>query len=328
MKALVTGGAGFTGRHLVERLIEDGHAVVALDRPGPMLDEIKTCGAEPAACDLRAPDTFGPSFDGVEVVFHVAALASPWGKRADFWNINVGGTENVIRAARRAGVRRLVMVSSTAAVFDGYTHHRRIDETFDYPHTFLSPYSESKSVSERMLLAANSKDLETVAVRPHLIWGPRDQTFLGRLRQYVAGPVMHIGGGLTETDTTYVGNLVDALILAADAPAAPGNAYFITNDEPLLYRDFLNRFLVLLGGQAATRSLPTPIAYAFGAACEAVWSALRLKSEPMLSRYKIAELAYTHTYRLDKARRDLGYSPRVNNAEGFRRLEAWLQGNN
>lgn len=325
MKTLVTGGAGFTGRHLVERLRADGHEVCALDRPGAMLEETRECGATTAGCDLRHPETFGSCFDGVEVVFHVAALASPWGRREDFWAINIEGTENVLRAARRAGARRLVMVSSTAAVFDGWTHHRRIDETFPYPRRFLSPYSESKSISERIVLAANSKDLETVAVRPHLIWGPRDQTFLGRLKQYVGGPIFHIGGGLTETDTTWVENLVDALVLAADAPAAPGNAYFVTNDQPLLYRDFLDRYLQILNSEPAKGSIPTGVAYAFGTACELVWKGLRLKSEPMLSRYKIAELAYTHTYRLDKAKRDLGYCPRVNNEEGFKRLASWLQ---
>lgn len=326
MKAVVTGGAGFTGRHLVDRLLKDGHDVCALDLPCPELEKLSFTGVKTFACDLSEGGSLSDCFNGKDVVFHVAALASPWGKREKFWAVNVHGTDNVIEACRKAGVKRLVAVSSTSAVFDGYTHHVKADETLPYPRKFLSPYSESKSVGEQHVLEANGRGLETVAIRPHVIWGPRDRTFLGRLVTHAkSGPIMHVGGGLTETDTTYVENLVDALILAAESDKAPGNAYFITNGEPILYRDLINRLLEIMGLPRPRGSIPSRLAYAFGAICEGIWNMFRIKTEPVLTRYKVAELAYTHTYTIDKARRDLNYSPRVSTEEGFTRLAAWVK---
>jgi nucleoside-diphosphate-sugar epimerase len=326
MEAVVTGGAGFTGRHLVERLLNDGHKVCAIDLDSPNLEDLRSQGSEVLCCDLCLGHDLARHFYGKEVVFHVAALASPWGKRERFFSVNVKGTDNVIDACRKAGVRRLVAVSSTSAVFDGYTHHVNIDESFPYPKKFLSPYSETKSLAEQHVLAANGSCLETVVIRPHVIWGPRDRTFLARLCMHArSGPIMHIGGGLTRTDTTYVENLVDALLLGAESERAPGNAYFITNGESILYRDLINRLLDIMGLPRPRGSIPSRLAFAFGAICEGIWNMFSIKREPVLTRYKVAELAYTHTYNIDKARRDLGYKPRVSTEEGFSRLAAWVR---
>lgn len=326
MKALVTGGAGFTGRHLVERLVSDGNTVVTLDLPGPALDSVAECGAETSGCDLCSGAGLDECMEGVDVVFHVAAFASPWGSHEKFWSVNVNGTENVIKAAKKAGVSRMVHVSSTSAVFDGYTHHDKIDETFPYPTRFLSPYSSSKCVSERMVLAANCPSFETAAVRPHLIWGPRDQTFLKRVIEHAKnGPIFHIGGGKTMTDNTYVDNLVEGMVLAAKSDKAPGNAYFITNGEPMSYGDFIDRVLEIFELPPAKGSIPAPLANAAGSVIDVIWPLFKIQREPLLSRYKLAELLYTHTYSIDKANRDLGYDPPVNNEEGFKRLEAWAR---
>lgn len=139
MKVSVTGAAGFVGKHLVERLVKDGHEVVATDHPRCSLEDLKALGARVFPVDLCGPDGLAECFRGAEVVFHVAAFASPWGKREKFWAINVGGTDYVIRACRQAGVRRLVAVSSTSAVFDGYTHHVRADESLPYPRNSSAP---------------------------------------------------------------------------------------------------------------------------------------------------------------------------------------------
>ncbi|OGP57306.1 MAG: hypothetical protein A2V67_01280 [Deltaproteobacteria bacterium RBG_13_61_14] len=326
MKVGVTGAAGFVGKHLVERLIKDGHEVAVTDHPRCCFDDFKALGARAFPVDLCERAGLEECFRGAEVVFHVAAFASPWGRREKFWAVNVRGTENVIQACRLAGVRRLVAVSSTAAVFDGYTHHVQADESLPYPTKFLSPYGETKSVAEQRVLAANGPDLETVALRPHLIWGPRDRTFLARLLMHArSGPIYHVGGGATETDTTYVDNLVDGLLLAAQSERAPGRAYFITNGEPVRYGEFISRFLDILEMPQPRGSIPTSLAYGVGAVFEAVWKVFGLKQEPMLTRYKVAELACTHTYKIDRARQDLGYHPRVSNEEGFARLAAWVQ---
>lgn len=326
MKTAVTGAAGFVGRHLVERLIREGHEVAATDHPSCSLEELQAVGAKTFPVDICRPEGLKECFQGAEVVFHVAAFASPWGRREKFWAVNVTGTENVIRACRHAGVGRLVAVSSTAAVFDGYTPHIQADESLPYPKKFLSAYGETKCVAEQRVLAANGPDLKTTAIRPHVIWGPRDRTFLGRLLQHArSGPIYHIAGGRTETDTTYVENLVDALMLAAHSERAPGRVYFITNGEPLRYGDFINRFLDLLELPRPRGSIPTAVAYGVGAVCEAVWKIFRFQHEPVLTRYKVAELAHTHTYQIDRARAELGYRPRVSTEEGFVRLAAWVR---
>jgi nucleoside-diphosphate-sugar epimerase len=323
MKALVTGGAGFAGRHLVERLTKDGHEVVAADLTGRSLDELCAAGADGRACDL-CRDDLSAVMSGVDVIFHVAAFAAPWGAAQKFWDVNVCGAENVIKAARRAGVRRMVMVSSTSAVFDGKTPHNMADESTPYPSRFMSPYSLTKAVSERIVLAANSPDLETVVVRPHLIWGPRDKTFLMRLLKFARrGPVLLIGKGRTITDTTYVENLVEGMLLAATSEKAPGNAYFITNGEPVSYGYFINRYLEIFGHHPSRGSIPTPLAYLMGRAFDGIWSALKLQNEPPLSRYALAELTVTHTYNIEKARSELGYVPPVSNEEGFKKVAEW-----
>ncbi len=326
MKALVTGGAGFVGRHLIERLLDDGHEVSTIDLPSPVLDEISKQGVQTHSCDLAQAEQLDPCFVGCDVVYHIAAFASPWGPRDKFFAVNVNGTKNVINAARKAGVRRMVQVSSTSAVFDGYTPHEMVDETLEYPIKFLSPYSESKSLAEQFTLMANCKEFQTVSIRPHLIWGPRDQTFLARVIMHAKkGPIFHLAGGKTMTDVTYVTNLVDALVLASTSDKAPGNAYFITNGQPISYGDFIDRILEIFKLPATKGSIPGMPAHYFGAVTEGVWEVLGLKREPLLTRYKVAELIRTHTYKLDKARRDLDYEPRVDNEQGFRELEKWAE---
>jgi len=325
MKSLVTGAAGFVGGHLVDRLIAEGHEVIALDLPTPRLDAVAESGAETFGCDLCSADGLDDCFEGVDAVFHVAAFASPWGPHEKFWAINVDGTENVINASKRAGVSRMVHVSSTSAVFDGFTPHVMADETLPYPKKFLSPYSSSKCVSERLVLAANSKEFETTVVRPHLIWGPRDATFLARFLPHARkGRILYIGGGKTLTDTTYVANLVEGMMLAAHSAKAPGNAYFITNGEQVRYGDFMDRFLDLFKLPPSKGSIPTPVARAAAFAIEGVWKTLNLKSEPVLARYSLAELIREHTYSIDKANRDLGYEPLVSTDEGYGRMESWI----
>jgi len=323
MKALVTGGAGFVGRHLAERLVKEGNEVVVVDLPNGCLDGLdNTCG-ETRGCDLCDFESFGDAFSGVDVVFHIAAFASPWGAHEKFWAVNVNGTENVIRACKEAGVKRLVAVSSTSAVFDGKSHHNFIDETAPYPTKFLSPYSSSKSVSERLVLAANCSELETTVVRPHLIWGPRDQTFLTRFLEHTTKRSIPYIGKNTLTDTTYVDNLVEGLVLASTSDKSPGNVYFITNGEQVKYGDFMDKFLEMFECPPAKGNIPTPVAKVMAYFFEGTWLLFKFKSEPLLARYKLAELIYNHTYKIDKAKRDLGYEPIVSNEEGYKRVREW-----
>ena len=325
MRALVTGGAGFLGRWLSERLLAEGHEVRALDLPSPGLEDLRRQGVETVAGDVRDADAVKRAVEGAEVVFHAAALAAPVGKRSEFWAINVTGTEIVIAACQGAGVRRLVQVSSPSAVFDG-SDHIMADESLPYPKHFLSLYCETKAASEQRALAANGPELETVAIRPHAMWGPRDRHLLPRIiRRARAGRLFQIGNGRNLVSPLYVENAVDGLLLAGRAPAAAGKVYFLTDAEPVVLWEFVRRVLRELKLPGPRGAVPYPVAYWLGALAEAAWALFPGRGEPVLTRYSAAEVARTHTYSIERARRELGYEPRVSGEEGLRRVLSWFE---
>ena len=326
MRAIVSGGAGFLGRHLVERLMKDGHDVRILDLPSAhALDDLHKSGVEVIRGDMRDAELVDKACKDMDVVFHVAALASPWGPRELFWSINVTGTDNFINACRKAGVRRLVHVSSPSAVFDG-SDHVLADESLPYPTRFYNYYCETKAVSEQHALAANGPELETVVIRPHVIWGPRDQHLLPRIiSRAKAGRLFEVGDGKNRISTLYVENAVDALLLAYASQNATGKAYFITNDQPVLLWDFLKRILDGLGLPGPRGRLPYPVAYSIAASYEAVWKIFRLQGEPLITRYTVAELAKNHSYSIERAKKDLGYKPRISVEEGLSKVFTWVK---
>jgi len=231
----------------------------------------------------------------------------------------------VINACKKAGTKRLVHVSSPSAVFDG-RDHILADESLPYPERFFSYYCETKAVSEQRALAVNGPDLETVAIRPHVIWGPRDRNLLPRLiSRAKAGRLLQVGDGKNQVSTLYVKNGVDALVLAAESKNAPGKVYFITNDQPVVIWDFIRRVIKDLGLPGPRGKLPYPAAYAMAAAYEAAWKVFRLSGEPVITRYTAAELAKNHTYSIERAKKDLGYKPRVSVEEGLSRVLAWFE---
>ncbi len=327
MQALVTGGAGFLGRHLIERLLEQGHTVKTIDLPGPVLEELQDLGVDATSGDIRDADLIERLCRGMDIVFHPAALAAAWGSRELFWSINVTGTGNVISACKKAGVKRLVHVSSPSSVFDG-TDHVMADESLPYPTRFISLYCETKAVSEQHALAASGPDLEIVAIRPHAMWGPGDRHLLPRvISRAKAGRLFQIGAGKNVISTLFIDNAVDALLLAAESEQAVGKVYFITNDQPVNLWDFVRQVLLRLDLPGPRGTIPFPVAYAIGAAYEAGWTVLRRKDEPMLTRYAVAELAKNHSYSIERAKADLGYKPRVSVEQGLERTIKWLTEN-
>jgi len=325
MKAMVTGGAGFLGSHLVERLKKDGHFVRAVDLPGADFSGLQKQGVEIISGDLRDAGLVDRACAGMELVFHVAALASPWAPRELFWSINVTATDNVISACKMNRVRRLVHVSSPSAVFDGKEHFMA-DESLPYPKKFLSHYSETKAVSEQHVLAANGPDLETVVIRPHAIWGPGDRHLLPRvIARAKAGKMFQVGDGENLVSNLYVENAVDALLLAAGAKAAAGKAYFITDAEPVKIWELVRRILSELGVPGPRGVIPFWAAYSLAAVQELVWKLFQLEGEPNITRYTVSELAKNHTYSIEAAKKDLGYVPRVSAQEGLAKTLAWLR---
>jgi nucleoside-diphosphate-sugar epimerase len=324
---LVTGGGGFLGRGLVRGLLAQGHRVRSFARGA--YPDLEALGVEVVRGDLVDAAAVRRACAGCEVVFHNAARAAVWGRYDAFAGPNVAGTRNVLDACRAEGVARLVFTSTASVVF-GREDIRGGDESLPYPRRQASPYAATKAEAERLVLAADGPALRTVALRPHLIWGPGDTQIVPRIiAQARAGKVVRVGDGTNVVDTTYIDNAVDAHLRAARAllgeRRAAGRAFFISNGEPANLWRLIDRILAEAGLPPVRRSLPAPLAVALGAVVGAVHERLHRPGEPRLTRFLAEELSTSHWFDIGAARRDLGYAPAVSLEEGLRRLGVWLR---
>ncbi|SNB46806.1 NAD-dependent epimerase/dehydratase family protein [Geobacter sp. DSM 9736] len=328
MRALVTGGGGFLGKSLVCLLLERGWQVRSFSRNA--YESLRALGVEQATGDLADASAVERAAEGCDLVFHVAAKAGVWGAYEEYYAANVTGTENVLAACRRHGIRRLVHTSSPSIVFDG-TDMEGVDERVPYPRHYEAAYPETKAMAERLVLGANSAELATVALRPHLIWGPEDNHIVPRiLARGRAGKLRRIGTRPCLVDSVYIDNAAAAHVQAAErlAPgsAVAGKAYFITNGEPIPLWDLVNKILAADNLPPVTRTIPPAAAYAAGFLIENVFRLLRLPGEPPMTRFVARELSTAHWFDISAARHDFGYHPAVTIEEGIRRLAAWLAG--
>ena len=321
---LVTGGGGFLGRYIVEQLVARGDVVRSFSRS--RYDELDVLGVEQIAGDVRDPVAVGKACSGVEVVFHTAALAGIWGPWKTYYEINTLGTRHVIRACREQGVSRLVYSSSPSVTFDGQPQCG-VNESVPYPTTWMCHYPHTKALAEQEVLAADAPgQLRTCALRPHLIWGPRDQHIIPRLLDRArSGKLRIVGDGTNLVDTVYVENAAEAHLLADialrnEGSPVGGAVYFISQGEPVNCWDWLNEVLRLFGVPEVRRSISFGTASRLGAALEAVYRACGVVSEPRMTRFLAAQLAKSHYFDISRARRDLGYEPSISIAEGMRRL--------
>jgi 2-alkyl-3-oxoalkanoate reductase len=326
MRSLVTGGGGFLGRRIVELLLEQGHEVRFLARGH--YPEVEALGATGFRADLTDKTSLEEALEGCEQVFHVAARAGYWGPKEAFFSVNLDGTLHLMEAMRAAGCSRLVYTSTPSVV--GYGHDVHGAAEVPYPSTWESHYGASKAAAERAVLAANGPELATVALRPHLIVGPRDPNLLPRVVQRArTGQLRIVGDGKNKVDITYIDNAAWAHLDAAQAlldhtaPCA-GRAYFISNDEPVLLWEWVNDFLPAVGAPRVERSVPLGLASMVGAAFELAYRVLPLSGEPRMTRFVAAALARSHWYDMTPAKRDFGYTVRVPLVEGTAATVAWF----
>ena len=330
---LVTGGTGFLGRRIVERLLAAGRSVTVLGRsPAP---DLEARGVRFVRASLDDAAAVQAACAGVGTIFHVAAKVGVWGRYEDFFRTNVLGTRALLEGARRHGVKRFVHTSTPSVVYNG-RDLAGADESLPLTTECPSPYPLTKAIAEREVLAANSDTLRTVALRPHLIWGVGDPHLVPRvLARARAGRLRIVGDGKNRVDMVHVENAVDAHLLAEAALSqsnligyfAPpaGRAYFITNDEPVVLWEWINGLLAALGERPVSRHVPLRVATMLGATCEVVWRGLRLGGEPPMTRFVAAELAKHHWFNIAAAKRDLGYAPRISMAQGTAELVAALK---
>lgn len=326
MRVLVTGATSLIGRHVVARLVERGDRVACLQRrpsgePWPDgVDEITGDVADRWAVDA--------AIDGCDGVIHLAARVGVVGSRHDFETVNVGGTLNVLDAARTSGVTKVVHVSSPSVAHDGHPIvGGRADRAISAHGRAW--YPATKAIAERAALAASTRGLGVVAIRPHLVWGPGDTQLVGRIvERAMSGRLALVGGGTALVDTTYVDNAADALVAALDAvgPDArcAGSAYVIANGEPRPIRDLVLGICRAAGVDASPRTVPLRLARPVGSVIERAWTVSRRGDEPPLTRFLADQLGTAHWFDPRPATADLGWLPAVTIDDGLTHLADWF----
>jgi nucleoside-diphosphate-sugar epimerase len=324
MKALVTGGGGFLGRVIVEKLLKRGTYVRVLGRRKyPFLEEQ---GVEIVTGDIRNFEAVETAVKDMDTVFHVASMTGIWGKWKDFFETNVTGTENILKTSKKNGVSRLVYTSTPSVIYGGEENFENVDETIPYPKKYNCYYPATKAIAEKMVLAENGKDgLLTVSLRPHLIWGPRDTNLIPRLIERAkSGRLIRVGDGKNLVDIIYVDNATHAHLLAVDrleegSPVC-GQAYFISQGEPVVLWDWIDNVIKRKKQKQEKKTISYRTAYLLGQLFEGIYTMFHIASEPVMTRFLASQLAKYHFFNIEKAKKELGYSPVVSHKEGLEQM--------
>lgn len=325
MNVLVTGGNGFIGANLVRRLLEEGHRVRCLVHRGS--DLLEGLDIETVTGSLALPAALAAAVQDVEVVYHLAGSgkAAEWGTRDWFFQVNTTGTGNLLRAAVEAGVRRLVHTSSLA-VHD-FSGHVDADENTPVGIR-LTAYGASKAAAERLVRTAGRENgMETVIIRPGVVvFGPHDTTaFVHMAPMLERGTWTHVAGGRPLLCYSYVDNLADGLLLAGTHPAAPGQTFVLTDDLRLRWRELIDAVIEAFGARPRTLSFPVPVARTLGIALDRAFRLARSKKPPPITDYRTALVSRDFHFGCARAKRLLGYRPRVPFEEGLQRTVAWYR---
>ncbi|HWM55580.1 MAG TPA: NAD-dependent epimerase/dehydratase family protein [Solirubrobacterales bacterium] len=319
--AFVTGGSGFIGSKLVERLVGEGRSVRALARSSDAAERVATLGAEPVRGDLGDRASLAAGAAGAEVTFHLAAHLGEWGPWEEFERGNVEGTRNTLAACEEAGVSRFVHCGTEAALMAGEPLVG-VDETAPLRPDSRAPYPATKARAEQAVREAARDGFETVVLRPRFVWGKGDTTLLPEMVATVeSGRFAWVGGGRNVTETTHVDNVVEGLILAA-RKGRSSEAYFVTDGKPVVFREFVTALLQTQGVEPPGRSLPGWTAAPMARVCEAAWKALPLPGDPPMTTFRSWLLTQECTIDTSKARAELGYEPVVSHEQGLAELAA------
>lgn len=320
MKILVTGGGGFLGSEICKQLLDKGHKVVSASRSHyPHLEEINV--------EQRRVDLSQGSIDlsDIDAVVHTAAKAGVWGSYEEFYKNNFLSTQNIVEAAKSAGIKKFVYTSSPSVVF-GKDDIENANESIEYPSKFYTAYSETKAMAEKLVLQNNSEEFKTIAIRPHLIWGEGDPHLVPRLvSKAKEGKLKVVGYGENLVDVIHVKNAAHAHVLALEAldkkDFSAGKAYFVGQERPVVLWDFINQILHHAGLDPIDQYVGFRTAYIVGAILEMSFKFLGIKSpEPPMTRFVALQLAKHHYFSHGAAKKDLGYYPIVTIEEGLSTL--------
>jgi len=325
--SLVTGGCGFVGAAIARALKARGDEVIVLD----LAPECPVDGVDYRRVDITDKAAVTEACRGVDTIIHNASIVHTKQNKQDvIWAVNLGGTENMLEAARQNEVPRFIYISSGSVVYEGKDIENG-DESLPYSSISQAPYADSKIAAEKLALADNGKGgMATCALRPHVVFGPGDNRFMPNLlaRGRKGQLSVQIGRGIWLSDYTYVSNMTDAVLLADEALAkdglnsiAAGQAYFITNGEPMPFWDFIRKVAARLGFAPIKYRAPKSLIYAIAAIKEGI-DTLKggtLNAEDGMTRFAIRYMCTHHYFSIEKARRELGYNPAVSIDEGIER---------
>ncbi|GAA5511009.1 NAD-dependent epimerase/dehydratase family protein [Novipirellula caenicola] len=329
MHVLVTGCGGFLGREIVRQLLRRGDTVTGISRG--TYPELVNEGMQHVCGDLTDAAFCLRSIRDVDAVIHTAAVAGVWGPWEHFYSINKLATDHVIAACQANQIRHLVYTSSPSVTFDS-KHQQNLDESAPYPTTWLCHYPHTKAMAEQAVLAAHSPGkLNTVALRPHLIWGDDDPHIIPRILDRARrGRLRIVGDGTNQVDTVHVINAaaahLDALdSLDRDPNRGGGRAYFIAQDEPVNCWDWICEICEMAGVTPPKRKIRYETVYRIGAILESVYRILGRKQEPPMTRFVAAQLAKDHYFDISAAKERLGYRVRITMDEGLESLRKSLE---
>ena len=324
MKVLVTGATGFLGKIVCQQLIDEKHEVFGLGRNVQKGAELVGIGAIFVSCSLSNQDKLQEVCKGIDSIIHCAALSSPWGKYKDFYSSNVQGTKNLIKAAKSAGVKRFVYVS-TPSVYFNFKPRLGVKESDDVAKKAPSLYTKTKLIAEKIVLDAKAKNFEVIIIRPRGIFGPGDSSIIPRIiNAHQSGRLPIMGDGKTITDLTYVDNVAHSCVLAMKADKKySGEIYNISNGDPVNLWDTLKNILAQLGYQMEDKKVPFWIIYHFCWAQEFLCKTFTRNKEPILTRYTAGLLSISLTLDIEKAEEELNYKPIVPIQEGIQRMIQW-----
>ncbi len=324
---LITGATGLLGSHIANKLRQDGRDVRALVRRSSDTSFLESIGVQTAAGDVTDPASIAGAMDGVQTVYHAAARVGDWGPWQEFVDVTIRGTRNMIEAAARAGVERLVHISSISAYGHPDGEGLVLDESAPLGQGLhkWSYYSRAKVEAEKLIWGAHAKgDIAVTVIRPSWLYGERDRASMPRLiRAMRSGKAKLIGDGANRLNLTYAGNEADGCVLAADSPKAVGEAYNLCNDGAITQSEYLNKIARQVGAKPVTRKVPYRVAYSAAFLMELFGRLFARKSPPLVTRYSVWLIGRRCFFSSEKIQRDLGYSPAVGYDEGIAAAVEW-----
>ncbi|MCH8080771.1 MAG: NAD-dependent epimerase/dehydratase family protein [Proteobacteria bacterium] len=325
MKVLVTGANGFIGSNLCKHLIRDRHSVAGLVRPSGERTFLE--GLEPLAIkqgDITEPESLKNTMAEVSIVYNVAGYSSDWGPWATFRRVNVEGVRNVMEAAREAGVKRVVHISSVSVY--GFPGKTNVAEDTPFTPRPDDPYITTKAEGERLAMSYNGKGLEVAVIRPAGVYGPNDRTTTLQLAPVLlAGKFAHVDGGRHIMAPVYIDNLVQIIRRAGESAGAPGQAFNAVDDDMVTWREFIEWMCTDLACPTPRLSVPGRLAWPLSVLVENITKAFGKKDSPLINKYRVRVVMRDSHYSTEKAKKLLGYRPRVSTREGMRRTISWYR---